>query len=153
MKYDVVIVGAGPAGLFSAYELITKNKKLKVALLDRGNDVKTSLICLIVGILLLLSARGIIDFAIVGRLIFPIILIIFGLMLILKRNKTNEFAKIEMDKDGISFSDAIKTLRLNRAKALKRLKNAGHPVKSDNPIIVTRNADKTLFLFIPIFYI
>ena len=36
MKYDVVIIGAGPAGLFSAYELITKNKKLKVALLDRG---------------------------------------------------------------------------------------------------------------------
>lgn len=39
MKYDVVIVGAGPAGLFSAYELITKNKKMKVALLDRGSCV------------------------------------------------------------------------------------------------------------------
>ena len=34
--YDVVIVGAGPAGLFSAYELITKNKKLKIALVDKG---------------------------------------------------------------------------------------------------------------------
>ncbi len=34
--YDVVIVGAGPAGLFTAYELITKNKDLKIALLDRG---------------------------------------------------------------------------------------------------------------------
>ena len=33
MKYDVVIVGAGPAGLFSAYELITKNKKLKIVLI------------------------------------------------------------------------------------------------------------------------
>ena len=35
--YDVAIIGAGPAGLFSAYELITKNKNLKIVLLDRGN--------------------------------------------------------------------------------------------------------------------
>lgn len=40
MNYDVVIVGAGPAGLFSAYELITKNKKLKVAILDKGFRVQ-----------------------------------------------------------------------------------------------------------------
>ena len=39
--YDVIIVGAGPAGLFAAYELITNNKKLKIAVLDRGNAVKT----------------------------------------------------------------------------------------------------------------
>ena len=39
MKYDVVIVGAGPAGLFCAYELINKNKKLKVAVLDKGFKV------------------------------------------------------------------------------------------------------------------
>ena len=37
--YDVIIIGAGPAGLFAAYELITKNKKLKVALIDRGSKV------------------------------------------------------------------------------------------------------------------
>ena len=41
MKYDVAIIGAGPAGLFAAYELITKNKKLKVALIDRGSSVKS----------------------------------------------------------------------------------------------------------------
>lgn len=40
MKYDVVIVGAGPAGLFSAYELITKNKDLKIAILDKGYRVQ-----------------------------------------------------------------------------------------------------------------
>ena len=40
MKYDVVIVGAGPAGLFAAYELISKNKKMKIAILDKGFRVK-----------------------------------------------------------------------------------------------------------------
>jgi len=39
--YDVIIIGAGPAGLFTAYELITNNKNLKIAILDRGNAVKT----------------------------------------------------------------------------------------------------------------
>lgn len=33
---DVVIIGAGPAGLFAAYELINKNKNLKITLLDKG---------------------------------------------------------------------------------------------------------------------
>ncbi|MCI9585027.1 MAG: FAD-dependent oxidoreductase [Bacilli bacterium] len=36
MKYDVVIIGAGPAGLFTAYELITNNPKLNILLLDEG---------------------------------------------------------------------------------------------------------------------
>ncbi|MBQ9012971.1 MAG: NAD(P)/FAD-dependent oxidoreductase [Bacilli bacterium] len=38
--YDVVIIGAGPAGLFAAYELVSKNEKLKVAILDKGSFVK-----------------------------------------------------------------------------------------------------------------
>ena len=40
-KFDVAIIGAGPAGLFSAYELITKNNKLKVALIDKGHRAET----------------------------------------------------------------------------------------------------------------
>lgn len=39
MKYDVIIVGAGPSGYFSAYELITKNPSLKVLLVDKGPDI------------------------------------------------------------------------------------------------------------------
>ena len=33
---DVVIVGAGPAGLVTAYELISNDPKLKITLLDKG---------------------------------------------------------------------------------------------------------------------
>lgn len=38
-KYDVIIVGAGPTGYFSAYELIQKNPKLRICLIDKGNDI------------------------------------------------------------------------------------------------------------------
>ena len=40
MKYDVAIIGAGPAGLFTAYKLIEENKKLKIVILERGSDVE-----------------------------------------------------------------------------------------------------------------
>ena len=38
-KYDVILVGAGPAGIFSAYELIKKDPTLKVLLVEKGNDI------------------------------------------------------------------------------------------------------------------
>lgn len=40
-KYDVAIIGAGPAGLFCAYELKEKNPKFKVALIDKGHRAET----------------------------------------------------------------------------------------------------------------
>ncbi|MGB9740386.1 MAG: NAD(P)/FAD-dependent oxidoreductase [Candidatus Bathyarchaeia archaeon] len=38
MKYDVIIVGAGPAGIFSALELVGKSE-LSILMLDRGPDI------------------------------------------------------------------------------------------------------------------
>ena len=35
MKYDVVIIGAGPGGIFSAYELMKQNKNLKIAVFEK----------------------------------------------------------------------------------------------------------------------
>ena len=40
MKNDIVIIGAGPAGLFAAYELLEKNSKLNITILDRGKKVE-----------------------------------------------------------------------------------------------------------------
>ncbi|MEM2799218.1 MAG: NAD(P)/FAD-dependent oxidoreductase, partial [Candidatus Bathyarchaeia archaeon] len=39
MSYDVIIVGAGPAGIFCALELVEKSD-LKVLLLDKGPDIE-----------------------------------------------------------------------------------------------------------------
>jgi len=38
LKYDVIIVGAGPAGIFSALEIAEKTK-LNILMLDRGPDI------------------------------------------------------------------------------------------------------------------
>ena len=37
MNYDVIIVGAGPGGIFSAYELMRLNPELKVAVFEAGH--------------------------------------------------------------------------------------------------------------------
>jgi uncharacterized protein len=39
-RYDIIVVGAGPAGIFACYELINKNPNLKIALLDMGNRLE-----------------------------------------------------------------------------------------------------------------
>ena len=38
--YDVLIIGAGPGGIFTAYELMEKNPKLKVAVFEMGHELK-----------------------------------------------------------------------------------------------------------------
>lgn len=37
--YDCIIVGGGPAGIFTAYELMLKAPELKVLLVDKGRDI------------------------------------------------------------------------------------------------------------------
>ena len=38
-NYDVVVVGAGPAGIMACYELYLKQPELNVLLIDKGQDV------------------------------------------------------------------------------------------------------------------
>ena len=40
MKYDVIIVGAGPGGIFSAYELSCLRPDLKVAVFEAGHALE-----------------------------------------------------------------------------------------------------------------
>ena len=40
MKYDVIIIGAGPGGIFSAYELSTLKPELKIAVLESGHALE-----------------------------------------------------------------------------------------------------------------
>jgi uncharacterized protein len=38
-NYDVIVVGAGPAGIFTCYELTLKLPEAKVLLIDKGHDI------------------------------------------------------------------------------------------------------------------
>ena len=39
-RFDVIIIGAGPGGIFSAYELMKSKRNLKVAVFDMGNSLE-----------------------------------------------------------------------------------------------------------------
>lgn len=39
-KYDVVIIGAGPSGIFCAYELIRQEKDIKILILEKGRKIE-----------------------------------------------------------------------------------------------------------------
>ena len=40
MDYNVIIIGAGPGGIFSAYELTKIAPELKIAVFETGNELK-----------------------------------------------------------------------------------------------------------------
>lgn len=40
MNYDVIIIGAGPGGIFSAYELMKKRPGLKVGVFEAGTELE-----------------------------------------------------------------------------------------------------------------
>ena len=44
MKYDVAIIGAGPGGIFSAYELTKLAPSLRVAVFEAGHSLEQALL-------------------------------------------------------------------------------------------------------------
>ncbi len=39
-QYDVIIIGAGPGGIFCAYELLDKKKDLKILIVEKGRSIE-----------------------------------------------------------------------------------------------------------------
>ena len=42
MQYDVIIVGAGPGGIFTAYELSRLNSEMKIAVMEAGHPLESA---------------------------------------------------------------------------------------------------------------
>jgi len=39
-RFDVIIIGAGPGGIFCAYELMRQKKELKVLVVEKGRSIE-----------------------------------------------------------------------------------------------------------------
>ena len=39
-RYDVIIIGAGPSGIFCAYELINSKPELKILMIEKGRAIE-----------------------------------------------------------------------------------------------------------------
>ena len=39
-KYDVIIIGAGPSGIFCAYELMRQKPDMKVLMIEKGRSIE-----------------------------------------------------------------------------------------------------------------
>lgn len=40
LNYDIIIIGAGPSGIFCAYELLEHKKDLKVLMIEKGRRIE-----------------------------------------------------------------------------------------------------------------
>lgn len=84
-----------------------------IAGIVENKERKGNIILLIVGIILLLSARGILDISLIGHLIIPILLIIFGILLILKKDDKGYISSEKNSKDEeimVTFSNQTITI-------------------------------------------
>ena len=39
-KYDIIIIGAGPSGIFCAYELMRQKPDMKVLMIEKGRSIE-----------------------------------------------------------------------------------------------------------------
>lgn len=86
--------------------------------LINDKDKTGSIIGIILGILLLLGARDIINYGLVGRLIFPIVVVVIGISLLFKGSFDKEISKLNKNvKDNAYAIFSGKDLSFNKEEA------------------------------------
>ena len=121
-----VILGGNALGLFDINVFFKGWWTLFIIIpcligLFNDNDKKGNLIGLIIGVLLLLACRKVIDFDIIWKLLLPIIIIIIGLSLVFKNafstevnQKINKLNKKINDKDGYCATFSGQEIKLDK---------------------------------------